>query len=239
LDENESGVVIGREIFDYEAYRKLAQHPRVVGIGECGLDYYRLYDTDIPMNTDDTDNTDKKYELIKQQQREAFLLQIKLAKELDKVLVIHCRPSEGSTDAYSDLFEIITNYQLPITNENQKPLRFEIHSFTGSWETAEKFLELGGFLGFNGIITFDKTGVAAEVVKKTPMNRILLETDSPYLAPVPFRGKRNTPLNVEYIAQKIAEIKGLEYDYYEVARQTSKNASVLFHLNLDWPLDSL
>jgi TatD DNase family protein len=262
LDENESTASIGREIFDYEEYKKLALHPKVVGIGECGLDYYRLQDTDIRMSTNDADNTDK-LNLIKQQQKEAFLLQIKLAKELDKALIIHCRPSEGSTDAYDDLYEIIklqiTNYKLQINSKDQNPsletagqvsspsagrrihpsslkshssllpFRFEIHSFTGSWQVAEKFLNLGGCLGFNGIITFDRTGNMEEVVWNTPLDRILLETDSPYLSPKPLRGKRNEPVNVKLVAEKIAEIKGLEYD--EVVRQTTENASVFFHLD--------
>lgn len=254
LDENESTASIGREIFDYEVYKQLALHPQVVGIGECGLDYYRLQDTDIRMSTNDADNTDK-LNLIKQQQKEAFLLQIKLAKELDKALIIHCRPSEGSTDAYDDVLEILENNEYGIKNKDK--YRFEIHSYTGNWETAQKFLALGGYLGFNGIITFgerknkaqstsaglstevltkvealakvdDRTGNMEEVVRNTPLDRILLETDSPYLSPKPLRGKRNEPVNVKLVAEKIAEIKGLEL--LGVAQKTTENAINFFHL---------
>lgn len=280
LDENESGIAIGREVFDYEAYKLLAQHPRVVGIGECGLDYYRLPSDDqpsgspvIPVSSSDISDpslviqvstkeslwttagrpeskslnhgsrtafakphlsgmTEKdehavtsQTELIKTQQKQAFELQIKLALELNKALVIHCRPSNGKTDAYDDVLSIL---KTETRNSKLETPRFEVHSFTGDWPTAEKFLELGGYLGINGILTFDKTGVLAEVVKNTPLERILLETDSPYLAPAPNRGKRNEPWAVKIVAQKIAELKNLSIE--DVAEQTTKNAKELFDI---------
>lgn len=226
LDENESASASGREVFDFQAYKKLALHPKVVGIGECGLDYYRLPDADPnqPMNS----NLQISHESIKQLQKDAFLQQIELARELDKALIIHCRPSKGTVDAYEDVFAIICNFQFPISNESPKSLRFEIHSFTGPLEIAQKFIELGGYVGLNGIVTFDKTGNMETVVKGVPLEHIVLETDSPYLAPAPHRGKRNEPLYIGQVAQKIAEWKQVPFE--TVAQQTTHNAKQLFKL---------
>ena len=204
VDEEESHFVSREEEFDYAYYKALAEDPKVVGIGECGLDYYRLPE-------------DQSLEEVKAIQKEAFLQQIKLAKELDKALVIHCRTQKGSDDAYEDILEIL---------RLEKPSRFEIHSFTSNWAIAEKFLELGGYIGLNGIITFDKSGVLKEVVKNCPLERMVLETDAPYLAPAPYRGKRNQPSYVEYVARYIAEVKGLSFE--EVCKQTTSNAKALF-----------
>lgn len=198
------------EAFDYEAYKALAVNPRVVGIGECGLDYYRL---------DDMEDVGR----IKEKQREAFYLQIRLAQELDKALVIHCRPSKGSVDAYTDMLHIMEEVKA-LSPE----LRFEVHSFTGTLEVAQKIVGLGGYLGLNGIITFDKTGVSEEVVKNIPLESIVLETDSPYLTPVPFRGKRNEPLYVKHVAEKIMAVKNIPME--EVVSVTTNNARKLFKI---------
>jgi len=216
------------ESFDYDAYKALANNPRVVGIGECGLDYYRFEDqSDV--------------ESIKKRQREAFELQIKLAFELDKALVIHCRPSSGTVDAYEDILEIVKPYlsrHSERSEESQnrsfaeaqddKRLRFEVHCFTGTLEVAQKFAELGGYLGLNGIITFDKSGNSENIVKNIPLENIILETDCPYLTPAPHRGKRNEPSYIKYTAEKIAEWKNISFD--EVASQTTKNAKSLFKI---------
>ncbi len=198
--------------FDVNAYKKLAQDSKVVGIGECGLDYYRL-----------PENLDQAY--IKDQQKKAFLAQIDLALELDKALVIHCRPSKDTNDAYEDCIQIIT-----AVKSISPRLRFEVHSFTGDVDIAKQIIQLGGYIGFNGITTFDKTGRSERVVKQVPVENILLETDAPYLAPVPFRGKQNEPAYVVHIAKKIAEWKGLTFE--EVAKISSKNAQVLFSLHI-------
>ena len=210
LDEEESHFETRQEDFNYEAYKALAQNPKVVGIGECGLDYFRFEEgSDIVK--------------IKEQQRLAFDQQIKLALELDKALVVHCRPSSGTVDAYEDLVEILTR----VKQENSQ-LRFEVHCFTGTLAVAQKFVELGGYLGLNGIITFDKTGTSEEVVKNIALDNIILETDCPYLSPVPLRGKRNEPLNVKYVAEKIAEWKNVSFE--EVENKTTENAKSLFNL---------
>ncbi len=208
------------EGFDPELYREIAQHPRVVGIGECGLDYYRL-----PKNRDHVE--------IKELQRRAFDEQIKLALELDKALCIHCRPSNSTNDAYEDLLAIIQLIKHPPEGvqtawQDTKNFRFEVHCFTGDIDMALKFVELGGFIGLNGIITFDKTDRSEKLVKGLPLENIILETDAPYLTPKSKRGERNEPSYLLEVAEKIAEWKNITVD--EVAHQTTENAIRLFKL---------
>lgn len=217
LDEEESHFTTREEKFDYEKYKALAQDPKVVGIGECGLDYYRLQSEDLGMKIED----------IKQLQKDAFISQIRLAKELDKALVIHCRPSQGTQDAYEDILAILDqefNSQIPFSD-----FRWEIHSFTGSPAIVHEFLKRGAYVGLNGIITFDKTGNMAEVIKLVPMDRIVLETDCPYLTPLPHRGKKNEPAYVLYVAQKLAEMKAMTEG--EVTLQTTQNAKELYRIS--------
>ncbi len=208
VDEEESSFLTREEVFDYEYYKELALNPRVVGIGECGLDYYRLSEIEDVAK-------------IKKLQNEAFELQIRLALELNKVLCIHTRPSPGSMDAYEDLYKLISSY-------SRFP-KFEVHCYTGNLEYAKKFVDLGGFIGVNGIITFDKTGIAEEVVKNIPLERILLETDAPYLTPMPLRGKKNEPSYIRFVAEKIASVRG--ESLMQVESITTENAKKLFSLN--------
>jgi TatD DNase family protein len=160
---------------------------------------------------------------IKAKQRAVFDEQIKLALEMDKVLMIHCRPTKGSMDAYQDIVEIISKVKSQNSN-----LRFQVHCYTGNAELAEKFVELGGYISLTGIITFDKSGVSREVVERVPLDHILIETDAPYLTPAPFRGERNEPRYVKYVAEKIAEIKGVSVE--EVSKVTTKNTRTLFKI---------
>ena len=213
LDEEESHFKTRAEQFDHDVYFELGQNEKVVGIGECGLDYYRLPGGDEAGNM--------KHEAIKQLQKETFVGQIRLAKELEKALVIHCRPSTGTQDAYEDILEILDA-------ELVQGHRFEIHSFTGSPEIVKQFLDRGAYVGLNGIITFDKTGNMEKVVQMVPIERIVLETDSPYLTPAPNRGKRNEPLFVKFVAEKLAQIKGLSID--QVEEETTNNAKALFNI---------
>lgn len=210
IDEDELQIKTREQGFDYEAYKKLAKNPRVVGIGECGLDYFRL--------PDDRDHSE-----IKKIQREVFEQQIKLAIELDKALCIHCRPSQDTNDAYEDLLEILTK-----TKSQHAELRFEVHCYTGDLETAKKFTKLGGFIGLNGIITFDKSGRSEDVVKNVYLEHIILETDAPYLSPKSMRGKRNEPSYLHEVAAKIAEWKNITLE--EVEQTTTANAKKLFKL---------
>ena len=184
-------------------YEELAKHPKVVAIGETGSDYYR---------TPEKDKQEK--------QKEVFRQFLELSNKLGKPIVIHCRDplrrSESEASAYDGMFDILKN----------NPVAGIIHSFTGNFELAQKFLDLGLFLGLNGIITF--TNEYDDMIAKIPLGKILIETDAPYLAPVPHRGKRNEPLWVEFVARRIAEIKKVSFE--EVAEKTTENAKKLFKL---------
>ena len=188
------------EEFDYGFYLNLAKNKKVVGIGECGLDYYRTSD-----------------ESFKEKQKEVFIKHLELAKEANKPIIIHCR------NAHDDLLKIL---HLAV-----KPPSGVMHFFTGTLEQAKKYIELGFYISFSGVITFPplrRVGANAynDVIKNIPLGKILIETDCPYVAPVPHRGKRNEPQYVKYVAQKIAELRGLSFE--EVEGQTTKNARKLF-----------
>lgn len=146
-------------------------------------------------------------------QREVLEKFAGLATELQKPIMIHDR------DAQFECVEILKNIGIS---------QGVAHCFTGTKELAKKYLDLGFFISFSGIITFKKADVLKDVVKFVPLDKMLIETDSPFLAPEPFRGKKNEPAHVKFVAQKIAEIKGLAFA--EVARQTSENVKRLFGL---------
>lgn len=179
------------EEFDRKKYRELAKSPKVVAIGEIGLDYYR------------------EYGLFKEKQKEVLLEQLGLAKELELPVIFHCRK------AHEDLLEIFKNYQLPGV----------IHCFTGSWQQAKEYLDMGFYLGFNGIIY--KLNLK-EVIEKTPLDKILIETDCPYLTPPQAGVERNEPIFVKHIAQDIAKIKNLSYK--KITEITTKNAKKIFKI---------
>jgi TatD DNase family protein len=189
------------EEFDYEKYKALAQDEKVVAIGEIGLDYYRIKKDD---------------EKLKEKQKEIFKKQIELAVELDKPVIIHCR------EAHNEILEILSLY----FSGNNSGRSGVIHSFSGRWGQAEQYMKMGFYLGFNGIITFARD--YDRVVKEMPLERLLLETDCPYLTPLPFRGKRNEPSYVKYVAQKVAELRGISVE--EVAEITTSNAKKLFKI---------
>lgn len=163
------------EVFDAELYRHLAESNKVVAIGECGLDYFRL-----PPES-------------KERQKNVFIEQIHLANEIDKPLMLHIR------EAYSDAYEILRS-------EAKVPVN--VHFFSGDWNTAKKFLDLGCTLSFTGVVTFARN--YDEVIRNMPLDRILSETDAPYVAPVPYRGKRNESSYVSLVVKKIAEIRSME-----------------------------
>jgi len=195
------------EDLDYEKYKELAKNPKVVAIGEIGLDYWYK------------PKTKKKLEEFKEKQKEIFLKQLELAKELNLPVIFHCRL------AHDDLIEIISNFQFPISER-----KGVIHCFTGNWRQAQKYLELGFYLGFNGLIFKKIEGVPdwQEIIKKLPLEKILIETDCPYLTPPPFENQRNEPLYVKYVAQKIAELKDITHD--KLAEITTQNAKNLFKI---------
>jgi len=168
-----------------------------VAIGETGLDYYRL-------------NNDA--ELGVQQQR--FRRHIEAAKKTNKPLIIHTR------DARADTISIMQEEQAGEAGG-------VLHCFTEDWEMAKKALDLGFYISFSGIVTFKNAKQVQEVAKKVPNDRFLIETDSPYLAPVPMRGKPNYPSYVKYVAEKMAELKGLSLG--KIANMSSKNYDTLFN----------
>lgn len=197
------------EEFNKEVYRELLSHPKVVGLGECGLDYYHLREFD--------GNKDAEVD----RQQRLFMEQIELAVECDKPLMLHGRPDEGM-DAYEDMLHILTNAKKKYGDR----LRGNAHFFVGTVEVARQFNDLGFTVSFSGVITFAK--MYEEVVKTVPLDMMHAETDSPYATPAPHRGKRNTPLYVEHIYEKIAELKGMEKE--EVRVQLVENAKRVFGL---------
>lgn len=182
---------------------------RVVGIGECGLDYFHL-------PHDATDDAQKL------RQKELLTAHLTLSSTLSKPLIIHCR------DAHDDMLEILIAH---FTGDGRQPIMQQrqhgvMHCFTGTLNQAQCYLDLGFLISFTGIITFAKQ--YDEIIKSVPLEKILIETDSPFLTPAPFRGKRNSPVYVKYVAERIAELKGVTFDH--VARQTTQNARRLFGL---------
>lgn len=204
LEVKDSGHVKTRsEHFDPSYYETFAQQTKVVAIGECGLDYYR-----IPKGEDP--------EKIKEDQKREAQAQIAFASQVNKPLVIHCR------DAHADQYTLL-NEEI---GRGGLTCRGVIHSFTGNLEEALAYIDLGFYIAFNGIVTFSKE--LTEVAKQLPLEWILVETDSPYLTPPPNRGKRNEPINVEDIARFLAEIRGVRLE--EIAEITTDNAINLFRL---------
>lgn len=190
---------------EWQELKTLAQNPKTVAIGECGLDYYR--------STEET----------KPVQKELFQKQIELAHAVGKPLMLHVRSSPKTQDAYLDVLHLLTT-----SPYNLVPNPGNVHFFAGDWATAKQFLDLGFTLSFTGVLTF--THDYDEVIKNTPLDRLLIETDAPYAAPVPYRGKRNEPAYVPLVAARIAEIKGLPEP--EVAAALLANTARIFNLSL-------
>lgn len=180
----------------YTHLRKLAQQPKVVGLGETGLDFYY-------------DNSPREV------QRAHFRRFTRLARELDLPLSMHVR------DAYAEATEIVCV-------EGEGKIRGVMHCFTGNAEEAHALLELGLYLSFSGIVTFKSAAALRAVAHEAPLDRLLIETDCPLLAPAPYRGKRNEPAYVVQVAKTIAEVKNIPFE--EVADATRRNTEALFTL---------
>jgi len=193
------------EEFNVDNYRDLIKSSsKVVAIGETGLDFF---------------HSDKNID----NQKKIFAEHTKVASNCNLPLIIHNRNSkDGKQDACKELL-----IELKKLKQSAKGV---IHSFSGTIEQALDFIQLGYFIGLNGIITFDKTGKSEELVKALPLESIIIETDCPYLTPEPKRGQRNRPENVLLVAEKIAEIRGLSYN--KIEKQTVENAINLFNLPL-------
>lgn len=189
------------EEFDYDFYKKLAKNKKTVAIGETGLDYYHW-------------PKDVSKEEVKKKQQEVFEKHLDLAEELDLPVIIHCR------EAHDDIIKILQKrYE---NREFQE--RGVLHCFSGNLELAKKYIDLGFLVSFTGLITFNNSW--DKVIKELPLEKLMVETDCPFLTPIPFRGKRNEPVYVKYAAEKIAGLRGVEFDL--VAEATTANALRLF-----------
>lgn len=197
-----------REKFDYQKYLDLAKDNKVVAIGEVGLDYHHFED---PTNYESLQIYELEKEGIIKKQKEILVEFIKIANEVNKPVAIHC------WGAYKDLLDILQNNPV-----NKKGI---IHSFVGSYKTAREFREMGFKLSFNGIITYSES--YDKVIRDTPIEDILIETDCPYLTPSPLeRYSRNEPMNVKYVLEKIAKLKEISPD--EVEEIIERNTREVF-----------
>jgi TatD DNase family protein len=187
----------------YQNMERLAEHPKVIAWGEIGLDYFYDYS---PRDV----------------QKTVFIRQMELAAGAKLPIVIHCRPSEASENAWDDCLKLIREHWAP------KGLGGILHCFTGNWEQAKNALDMGFVISFAGNLTFPKAQPIRDAALQVPMDRMLIETDSPYLAPVPHRGKRNEPAFVQHTAQKLAGLRGSTTE--EIGRQTSSNFYKFFKL---------
>ena len=195
-----------------EKLATLVDDPRCIAVGEIGLDYYHADNPDIAT------------------QKNAFAAQMKIAVAARKPITIHCRTSELATpiakakyepaDAWEDLLALIAEYWTP------SGLPGIMHCFSGSEEQARRSLEAGFYLSFAGNVTYPKSTVIQSVAKAAPADRILVETDAPFLAPIPLRGQRNEPAHVALTAKFVAELRGVNAD--ELAAQTTANFERLF-----------
>ncbi|MBP6948933.1 MAG: TatD family hydrolase [Candidatus Pacebacteria bacterium] len=197
------------ELFDEKKYEELALHEKVVAIGECGLDYFRLEEVkDVVIDEE------------KARQKGIFIQQIELAVKVNKPLMLHGRPSKGTMDAYEDMLTILEESKKKYGNK----LRGNAHFFAGNIDIAQRFINIGFTMSFSGVITFTKE--FDDVVRFIPLTLLHAETDSPYATPVPYRGKRNTPMYVQEVVAKIAVIR--EQPMEEVRVQLLENARRVF-----------
>lgn len=192
--------------FDETYFHRLAEHPRVVAIGECGLDYFRV------KNEDE-----------KKKQKELFERHVILAQEIDKPLMLHIRPAPHTYDAYADVLEILKVHS---------DVKAHSHFFAGDWVMARTFLNRGITLSFTGVITFTPPTAAGrvrqydEIIKNIPINMLMAETDAPFVSPEPFRGKRAEPIHIKEVVKKIAQIRG--EDEEEVRSSLLENSLKVF-----------
>ena len=182
----------------------LAKNKKVIAIGECGLDFFKI----------DEYNKDIDVSLVKEVQERVFRAQIDVALENNLPIMIHAR------DSYGEILEILNNYLM----SPDIKLRGNVHFFAGSIEQAKAFIGCGFTVSFTGVITFAKN--YEEIIRELPLNSILSETDCPFVAPVPFRGKRAEPIHVKYVVEKIAEIKGISIE--EARIQIKNNVESMF-----------
>ena len=186
---------------DFQELEQLARRPKVIAWGEIGLDYF--YDHSP-----------------RELQQQVFLRQMELARAAKLPIVIHCRPSANSDNAWDDGLNLLEQHW------RATGLGGILHCFTGTWPYAKRALDLGFMVSFAGNVTFPKAQPIRDVAQEVPLERMLIETDSPYLAPVPHRGKPNQPAFVKHVAEEIAKLRGIAFE--EVARATTENFFRLF-----------
>jgi len=187
----------------FENLEQLAKKPKVIAWGEIGLDYFYHHSS-------------------RDVQKQVFVRQMELARSAKLPIVIHCRPSQDSEDAWKDCLSLLASHWL------SSGLGGILHCFTGNRTHAQRALDMGFMISFAGNVTFPKAQQIRETAKLVPINRILIETDSPYLAPVPYRGKRNEPAFVKETARQIGELRRISTE--EAGRQTSGNFYRFFSL---------
>ena len=192
---------------DFQEIEELLQHPHVIAVGESGLDYY----------------WDRSFD---EQQVASFRRHIQLAMRYDMPLILHIRDKQGRDEVHRDLVRILK--EEVASAEQGQQLRGIFHCFGGPEWVVQEAEDLGFLLGIGGTVTYKNSGVAA-LVKEIPLSRIVLETDAPYLSPVPYRGKRNEPAYVSHVATTIAEVKEVDVDI--VHETTTQNAFSLFRIS--------
>jgi TatD DNase family protein len=188
---------------DFAELEQLARKPKVISWGEIGLDYYY-------------DHSPREI------QKNVFVQQMELARAAKLPIVIHCRPSDNSDNAWDDCLALIEQHW------KSSGLGGILHCFTGNWPHAERALDMGFMISFAGNVTFPKAQQIRGSAQQVPLDRMLIETDSPFLAPVPYRGKRNEPAFVKEVARQIGELRGISSD--EAGVRTSENFCRFFSL---------
>jgi TatD DNase family protein len=186
---------------DYAEMERLAKHPKLIAWGEIGLDYF--YDHSP-----------------REVQKEVFRRQMELAAAAKLPIIIHCRPSNNSENAWDDTLEMLRSHWAP------SGLPGILHCFTGEWKHAQPALDIGFYISFAGNVSFPKAENIREAAKQVPLDRMMIETDSPYLAPVPHRGKRNEPGFVVNTAETIGQLRGMSKE--EIGQRTAGNFYALF-----------
>jgi len=189
---------------DFQKMTEWAKHPKIIAWGEIGLDYFYVHS---PHDV----------------QKSVFSKQMELAKAAKLPIVIHCRPSNASEDAWDDCLGMIRDQWAA------NGLGGILHCFTGNWEQAKRALDMGFVISFAGNVTFPKAQTIRDAARRVPLDRMLIETDSPYLAPVPHRGKRNEPAFVVETARQLGELRGLAAE--EVGVKTTENFHRFFSLH--------
>lgn len=201
----------GKQNFNEKEFENLAKNERVVAIGECGLDWSRIKNQELRIKE-------------KERQIDLFKRHIEFSLKFNKPLMLHFRSGDFD-DAYEDALEILSGYKLQVIGSK---LRGNCHFFAGNLGQANKFIKLGFSLSFTGVITFTRD--YDEVIKNVPIENIMSETDAPFVAPVPYRGKRNEPVYVEEVVKRIAEIRGA--DFGQIKSQLVQNAIKSFDIKV-------